>query len=121
MVLYTLYSFPVAPVISEAPEDTNVTITEELVLECTASGFPVPVVSWIHNGTVIDPEESDQIVITQNLLSRQSLSSLRVTSTTLNHSGDYICSAVSTGFNASTSQSVLVLVQCKLLCSFLCM
>lgn len=101
--------------ILEAPRDTNVTITEELVLDCTASGFPVPMISWIHNGTVIDPEESDQVTIIQ---SRQITSTLRVTSTTLSHSGDYVCSAASPTFNMVTSQPVLVLVQCKLFHSF---
>lgn len=101
--------------ILEAPRDTNVTITEELVLDCTASGFPVPLISWIHNGTVIDPEESDQGIIIQ---SRRITSTLRVTSTTLSHSGDYVCSAASPSFNTVTSQPVLVLVQCKLFHSF---
>jgi len=104
----------VVPVISVPPEDENVTSTEDLVLVCTATGFPVPGIIWIHNGTVVDAAESAQTSITVVPMERQLMSTLTVTNTIFNNSGDYVCNATSSEFDPVTSGPVLVLIQGQL-------
>ena len=112
---YVMTSPTVIPVISVPPEDKNVTSTEDLVLVCTATGFPVPDIIWIHNGSVVDAAGSDQINITEESMERQLMSNLTVTNTTFNNSGDYVCNANSSEFDPVASGPVLVLVQGQLL------
>ena len=100
--------------ISVPPEDENVTSTEDLVLVCTATGFPVPDIVWIHNGTVVDAAESDQTSITEVSMERQLMSTLTVTNTIFNNSGDYVCNATSSEFDPVISDPVLVLIQGQL-------
>ena len=101
--------------ISVPPEDENVTSTKDLVLVCTATGFPVPDIVWIHNGTVVDAAESDQTSITEVSMERQLMSTLTVTNTIFNNSGDYVCNATSSEFDPVISDPVLVLIQGQLI------
>ena len=103
----------VAPLIDVPPMDTNVTTTENIILTCTASGFPVPSISWTHNGTAVN--ESISINITEQDEDRMTLSMLTVTGAVINDSGQYECSATSPIGNFSIVESgpVLVLVQGK--------
>ncbi|XP_069097030.1 muscle, skeletal receptor tyrosine-protein kinase [Pleurodeles waltl] len=42
--------------ILKAPESQNVTFGSEVVLQCTATGIPVPTIRWLENGKAVPPE-----------------------------------------------------------------
>ena len=103
--------YTVAPTILVSPSSLNVTIVEEAIsLSCNASGFPVPTVSWTHNGTVATAN-TKLTIETQND-DRSILSILRVAAVnvTVNNSGEYVCT-VSSSSGDAVSNSALVLVQ----------
>ena len=93
---------------------TNVTDTEDLILTCTTSGYPVPVVvMWTHNGTILDGNEN-RTNITEQIEDRALTSTLTVTETVIStDSGEYECIVTSPllVFNNVTSDPVFVLVQ----------
>lgn len=88
------------------------TRTENLVLVCEADGFPVPNITWTHNGTIIHPETSDSVIITEIIsMDLQKTSTLTVTNTTFNNSGHYGCEVTSAPFTNVNSDPALVLIQ----------
>ena len=103
----------VAPLIDEPPMDMNVTTTEDIILTCTASGYPAPAISWTHNGTTVN--ESISINITEQDGDRMTMSTLTVTGADFNDSGQYECFATIPigSFQTVESGPVLVLVQGK--------
>ena len=105
---------------SQSPEDINVTIVEDLVLECSADGFPHPSIEWTHNGTVV--QRDDRITITEEVSMEVALTSrLSISDTSLNDSGEYKCIAMSTAaFPDVNSTIALVLIQGQLF-SYVCM
>ena len=95
--------------------NTTATRTESLELVCIANGFPVPTITWTHNGTTIDPGTSDDINITEEIsMDVEKTSTLTVTNTTLNDSGEYVCVVTSTPFTDVSSDPAFVLVQGQL-------
>ena len=103
----------VVPEISLPPVEENITSTEDLVLNCTATGFPVPEIIWIQNETQLDVLNRDDINVTEVVSDRHLMSTLRVTNTSVNASGLYACNASSPNFVAVMSEPVLVLIQGK--------
>ena len=103
----------VAPLIDVPPMDMNVTTTEDIILTCTASGYPAPSISWTHNGTNVS--ESISINITEQNGERMTVSTLTVTGADFNDSGQYECFATSPigSFQTLESGPVTVLVQGK--------
>ena len=97
--------------------DTNVTTTEEFFLTCTASGYPAPFISWIHNSTDID-ENDNRINVSKSNGLRFIMSTLAVTGAMMNDSGEYSCNATNT-FSIAIGDPVIVLVQGKQHLSFL--
>ena len=120
VVRYLYIAVSVIPVFSQSPEDINVTITEDLVLECTADGFPLPSIEWTHNGTVVQAD--DRITITEVVSMEVSLiSRLTVSDTSLTDSGEYRCTAMSTTpFTDVNSSLALVLIQGQPILSGVC-
>ena len=97
---------------SQSPEDINITITEDLVLECSADGFPLPSIEWTHIGTVVQPD-TVRITITEEMSMDVTLTSrLSVSDTSLTDSGEYRCIAMSTAAFPDVNSSIaLVLIQ----------
>ena len=112
---YNTYVFISPMIVSVAQVITlplMVTRTEELQLTCTAEGFPLPSITWTHNGTDIDAAVSSNIAITEDTsMGIELTSTLTVTNTSISDSGDYTCRADSSEFPAVTSDTVLVLIQ----------
>ena len=104
--MITLFS-PVIPEFTDAPTDENVTRTEELVLNCSANGFPRPQIVWLHNET----EFEDNDTITETLYEFDITSTLTITETSFNDSGNYTCIARTAVFDDVTSRVALVLIQ----------
>ena len=134
MVYISLLS--VGPLIVEQPEDLNVTRGNSITLGCTATGFPIPNITWRHNDTDIDVESDPRIQIYTLTLDSQSgcpgsgsgseigsgsgmddnfgmvRSLLMVENTVFTDSGDYQC--VSNNLvNDTESEIVRVLIQGK--------
>ena len=101
----------VAPRIEVPPMAMNVTTTEDIILTCTASGYPIPSISWTHNDTAVN--ESISISITEQ--DRVTMSTLTVIGAVVNDSGQYECFATSPigNFTVERSGPVTVLVQGK--------
>ena len=110
----------VVQVISQPPVDANITRTEELVLVCTADGFPLPSIVWTHNGTQVDADASDNTTITEVVSTVQRTSTLTVTSTSFSDSGEYVCVAISAAFPNISSDPALVLIQGQLFIPHAC-
>ena len=106
----------VIPEFSEEPSDENVTRTEDLQLNCSASGFLRPVIVWLHNGSEV--EISSRVTIEESSSEVDTTSRLMITYTFSNDTGDYVCVAVTPVFGDVMSRVALVLIQGKplLLC-----
>ena len=91
--------------------DRNVTSTENLMLVCSANGFPRPEIVWLHNDSVV--ENDTRITITDSPSGVDITSILMVMYTTFNDSGNYSCVARSSVFNDVMSREALVLIQGK--------
>ena len=105
----------VAPLVLTEPSATKATISEDFVLTCNASGYPVPTILWTHNGTTVDENENNRATIAPSTGSRSVLSVLTVSMGAINDSGDYACIVSSSidEFQNITGGSVTVLVQGK--------
>ena len=105
-------NFTVAPFVDVPLMDGNVATMEDIILTCTASGYPAPSISWTHNGTTINESISQINITTQNGES-VSISTLTVTGALINDSGEYECFATSPigNFQIVNSGPVTVLVQ----------
>ena len=75
-------------------------------------GFPLPSIVWTHNDTEI-PSDDPRITETVSI-DVQRMSTLSVTNTSFNDSGEYVCIAVSATFDNVSSDPALVLIQGQL-------
>ena len=104
-----------APVLVTGPEDMNVTSFEEIRLSCEGNGFPIPDITWYHNGTTLDAdmEENINIKTTPTSSTQTVMSTLTISMAMVNDSGDYHC-VLSSSVGEVMSEIALVLVQSKL-------
>ena len=104
-----MFFLTVTSVIVSAPQIQNVTAGQMFVLTCNATGYPVPSIEWILNGTsyiIRDP-----LVVTFMLIEevRSNTSVIRVTNSTNSDTGIYECVAANV-VNTDT-QNATVIVQ----------
>jgi hypothetical protein len=98
----------VSPLVTGHPQDMNVTIFEDTInLTCTATGFPLPIITWFHNDTLDTTGSSTTFVanaytITSTFMKRSPM---------VNDSGGYSCRAAIEGYDDANSDVVTVLVQ----------
>ena len=100
----------VRPVVVKNLMPVNVTrIQDNIILTCSATGFPVPTITWYHNDTLVMASMTSPRIV--SIPSRYEISStLTITSANTNDTGDYFCNITSTVGTVSTSVA-LVLVQ----------
>ena len=96
----------------------NVTSFEgTIVLRCGGFGFPIPTITWFQNGSLVEPEENENVTIstTQSTSDLNTSSVLTIVRPEMNNSGDYRCALSSSvaAFEDVMSEEVLVLVQGK--------
>ena len=104
------------------PESVNVSIdTENITLNCTVIGVPIPDITWIHNDSVLNSDDmfSDEIFIDifDEIVGTR-LSVLTIVSARPNNTGSYACNAMSPVefYESVMSEVVTVLVQGMYLC-----
>ena len=98
------------------PLSVNVSIeVDNITLNCTARGFPIPTISWTHNGTLLTSMDADEvsIVTVDTGMLRTVRSTLVIYSALANNTGDYACITNSTFYPDVTSTTARVLVQGK--------
>ena len=125
-LLCVYFSHTVGPIITMGPESVNVSIdTEDIELNCTVIGVPIPYITWTHNGSVLNSDDmfSDEIFIDifeEDLGTR--LSVLTIVSAQPNNTGSYACNATSPVefYESVMSEVVTVLVQGVYLCICQC-
>ena len=92
----------------EHPQDQNVTSIEGIImLNCTATGFPAPTITWFHNNTMEDDTSYTSEMI--NVYTTRSIFIMSMPTT--NDSGMYFCRAAVDGYDNVNSNTVTVLVQ----------
>ena len=112
--------FIVGPRLIESPEDSNVTIEDDITLQCVFTGFPIPDITWYRNNSLL--VEDDRIIIvtvpfnemptgfTAEEFGRVT-SFLNIENASVNDTGLYRCNANSPAYNIVSSDDALVLVQ----------
>ena len=106
----------VGPVIVVDPLSVNVSIeVDNITLNCTARGFPIPTITWTHNGTLLTSMDADEVsIVTMDTgMLRTVRSTLVIYSALANNTGDYACIASSPIYSDVTSTTARVLVQGK--------
>lgn len=112
-ILFQFISIVVSPLVTEHPQDQNVTIFEDnIMLTCTANGFPPPTITWFHNNTL----EVNSSFITAEFNTYTSRSTFTKSTIGTNDSGTYFCRAIIDGYGDMNSDTVTVLVQGEYSC-----
>lgn len=93
-------SFVVGPAIITNPSSINITTdVDSITLICEATGIPIPTITWIHNGNVLDENGSGSGYVYRNVsINAMSIGpgTLRSVLTTLaKDTGPYRCIATS--------------------------
>lgn len=96
-------SFSVPPTIHVQPKDTNVTNGYSLTLNCEATGFPQPVVSWQKDGQAVD---TSHVTLLSN-------GSLYIFSTVMQDAGQFSCKASNSAGSATVSADVVIYGECS--------
>ncbi len=98
----------VSPLVTGHPQDMNVTILEDtIILNCTATGFPLPIITWFHNDT-LDTTGSSTIFVANAYTTRSTFMKM---SPMVNDSGGYFCRGTIEGYDDANSDLVTILVQ----------
>ena len=105
----------------ENPAPKNVSITvEDIILNCTVNGFPIPSISWFHNSTDIEKDNRSRVTVTTYHLMEQTgqemdfgivVSNLVISNAGVNDTGLYQCQADTRIQDPVVSDEVTILVQ----------
>ena len=101
--------FSVIAEFTQQPFDMNISRTEELELVCTAEGFPLTSVVWLHNSTEV--EENGTICFNTTIELFRITVQITIKNTSLDDSGYYLCVARSPVFSDVNSDTAYVLIQ----------
>ncbi len=102
----------VSPVLLAFPEkDIFIVLNDTFTLNCTASGFPVPSITWLHNDTQLNLPNRTNVVIVENNIARSVFSVLTVTMATSVDTGNYSCRAEIPAAPPVESEDISVILQ----------
>ena len=91
------------------PQTQNVTAGSSFMLTCNSTGYPVPSINWMLNGTSYIIRDSSVTTITVTERLRSNTSDIRVTNAMTNDTGVYEC--VATNRVDTDMQNATVTVQ----------
>jgi len=96
------------------PENKQLMLNDNLILNCTAVGSPKPRIQWLVNGTSKLGMEN---IFSATNNSTTVTSFLNITTTTVTHTGTYSCLATNSFYSnhSVVSNSATVTVHCKLI------
>lgn len=101
--------FTVGPYITEFSAPSTVARGGAGSLTCAATGFPMPQVTWYHNGSMAT-SDGDTVMISTVVEGRLVSSTLIISMAMSNNSGNYTCNVTSPEYGEVTRSGV-VLVQ----------
>ncbi len=109
----SFHYFPlVSPVLlAFLEEDIFIVLNDTFTLNCTASGFPVPSITWLHNNTQLNLPNRTNVVIVGNNTARSVVSVLTVTMATSVDTGNYSCRAEIPAAPPVESEDIFVILQ----------
>ena len=73
-------------ILSLSPADSTLAVNIDHMIRCVFEGLPIPTVVWSHDGNVLTDRSNDIIIATRN-----SSSTLTITTVISNDSGSYTC------------------------------
>ena len=116
--LHLLPLSAVAPTVTVLPSSLNATLlNNSIILSCNASGFPVPTISWLHDGFIINESDPKFNIVSQYIGERSVLSIFQLNASNVNDSGKYVCSASNSIIEFDIrNNSAIVLVQGRYNC-----
>ena len=99
------------------PSSINITTNvDNIILICEAMGIPIPTISWIYNENILNYNTTNDLSVQTIIVGVGIVRSvLIVTSTQLNHTGEYMCNATSqvAYYNSVLSDIATVVVHGK--------
>ena len=117
VVVTFLFWSLVGPMIITNPSSINITTNvDNITLICEAMGIPIPTISWIYNGNILNDTNVNDLSVQTIIVGLGIVRSvLIVTSTQLNHTGEYMCNATSqvAYYNSVLSDIATVVVHGK--------
>ena len=100
--LILVYVFLVVPEITQGPDTAAKRLDEDVIFSCTATGVPLPNITW--SGPDIQVEPNDDMVIDDTRQSQITVSGLQI-----DDFGTYTCTAT----NEFGSVNATALLECK--------
>lgn len=100
-------AFPRLVQFETSPKDTVAITKSTVVLECVASGYPKPRITWLKDGFEISLGRSGYSILGQG--------NLMIEQVSVSHAGTYTCRASAT--TRSTDATAKLDVLCKWLCN----
>ena len=102
------------------PSSINITFNvDNITLICEAMGIPIPTISWIYNGDIINNNIMNDISVKTIVVGLGIVRSvLTMTSMLVNYAGEYMCNATSqvTFYNSVSSDIATVVIHGKPVC-----
>ena len=99
------------------PSSINITTdVDNITLICEAMGIPIPTISWLYNGNILNDTTMNDLSVQTIVVGLGIVRSvLIVTSTQVNHTGEYMCNATSqvTFYKSVSSDTATVVVHGK--------
>ena len=91
------------PTIIRSPNARVVAEGQNVIFSCHAHGFPIPLISWEHNGGTVAADQADYFIhTTRDNGSMTTMSNLRILSADVHKTGDVKCIAYATPPTDST-------------------
>lgn len=89
-VILLLYTVP--PRIVTEPQDITTPVDQDIVFRCRAEGYPMPTISWEHNGELVSDRRQDFAIYEwYDDKAMTAVSELRILSTDVRHTGRVAC------------------------------
>ena len=101
---YVLYHIAAVPVITGTNLTSNPQFGQSFFIECTVDGIPMPIISWMKDGAILDEITDSRIrIVTIAASSAMKSSRVEIFEATSSYNGVYECIASNKAGSASAS------------------